>query len=87
LNIQAAASWASRTKVKVKLFACLALGQTGTLAEMLHSRHQTLECDLSHRLGILNQSLEPILILALGLMIGGLLMTLYLPIFSLGKII
>jgi type IV pilus assembly protein PilC len=54
---------------------------------MLHSRHQTLECDLSHRLGILNQSLEPILILALGLMIGGLLMTLYLPIFSLGKII
>jgi type II secretory pathway component PulF len=61
--------------------------KTGTLAEMLHSRHQTLECDLSHRLGILNQSLEPILILALGLMIGGLLMTLYLPIFSLGKII
>ena len=54
---------------------------------MLHSRHQTLECDLSHQLAILNQSLEPILILALGLMIGGLLMTLYLPIFSLGKII
>ena len=61
--------------------------KTGTLAEMLHSRHQTLECDLSHQLAILNQSLEPILILALGLMIGGLLMTLYLPIFSLGKII
>jgi type II secretory pathway component PulF len=54
---------------------------------MLHSRHQSLDYELKHQLAILQQSLEPILILFLGLIIGGLLMALYLPIFSIGKII
>ena len=61
--------------------------KTGALTEMLHSRHQSLDYELKHQLAILQQSLEPILILFLGLIIGGLLMALYLPIFSIGKII
>lgn len=61
--------------------------KTGSLGTMLHNRYQSLDRELKHELTLLNQSLEPILVIALGLIIGGLLMTLYLPIFSLGRII
>lgn len=61
--------------------------KTGTLAAMLHSRYQALDGELNHELAILNQTVEPVLIISLGLIIGGFLMALYLPIFSLGRII
>lgn len=61
--------------------------KTGALGSMLHSRYQSLDSELKHQLSLLHQSLEPILVITLGLIIGGLLMTLYLPIFSLGRII
>lgn len=61
--------------------------KTGALGGMLHNRYQSLDRELKYELALLNQSLEPILVITLGLIIGGLLMTLYLPIFSLGRII
>lgn len=61
--------------------------KTGSLSSMLLSRSQSLENQLQHKLAILGQSLEPFLIIFLGLLVGGLLMSLYLPIFSLGRII
>lgn len=61
--------------------------KTGSLSGMLLSRSQSLENQLQHKLAILGQSLEPFLIIFLGLLVGGLLMSLYLPIFSLGRII
>jgi type II secretory pathway component PulF len=54
---------------------------------MLLNRSRSIENLLEHRLAILSQSLEPLFIIFLGLLVAGLLMTLYLPIFSLGRII
>ncbi len=61
--------------------------KTGMLDAMLLNRSRSIEHQLQHRLAILNQSLEPIFIFFLGLLVAGLLLTLYLPIFSLGRII
>lgn len=61
--------------------------RTGALSTMLISRSRSIEGQLQHRLAILSQSLEPLFIIFLGLLVAGLLMTLYLPIFSLGRII
>jgi type IV pilus assembly protein PilC len=61
--------------------------RTGMLNAMLLNRSRSIENLLEHRLAILSQSLEPLFIIFLGLLVAGLLMTLYLPIFSLGRII
>jgi type II secretory pathway component PulF len=61
--------------------------RTGMLNIMLINRSRSFENQLEHRLAILSQSLEPMFIIFLGLLVAGLLMTLYLPIFSLGRII
>ena len=61
--------------------------RTGMLNTMLINRSRSFENQLEHRLAILSQSLEPVFIIFLGLLVAGLLMTLYLPIFSLGRII
>ncbi len=61
--------------------------RTGMLNTMLINRSRSFENQLEHRLAILSQSLEPVFIIFLGLLVAGLLLTLYLPIFSLGRII
>jgi type IV pilus assembly protein PilC len=61
--------------------------RTGMLNAMLINRSRSFEGQLEHRLAILSQSLEPMFIIFIGILVAGLLMTLYLPIFSLGKII
>ena len=61
--------------------------RTGMLNTMLINRSRSFENQLEHRLAILSQSLEPVFIIFLGLLVAGLLITLYLPIFSLGRII
>ena len=61
--------------------------KTGSLGTMLLNRSRALEQQLQHKLSLLGQSLEPFLIIFLGLLVGGLLLSLYLPIFSLGRII
>lgn len=61
--------------------------QSGMLTSMLDNRSRSLGHQLEHRLGMLRQSLEPLFIIFLGLLVAGLLMALYLPIFSLGRII
>jgi type IV pilus assembly protein PilC len=61
--------------------------QSGALPQMLEQRAQTLGSQLSNQLNTLSQSLEPFLILFVGIIIGGLVIVLYLPIFSLGQIV
>jgi len=61
--------------------------ECGSLVEALTKRSIILEKRLYIRLDLLTQNLEPLLIVGVGCMIGALLITLYLPIFSLGKII
>lgn len=61
--------------------------ESGSLAAMLRNRADALSKELSNRLGLLSHSLEPLLISMVGLLIGGLVIILYLPIFNLGNIV
>jgi len=61
--------------------------ESGALAEMLQRRASTLGTQLSSRLNTLSQSLEPLLIILVGLIIGSLVIILYLPIFNLEQIV
>ncbi|MBU3540666.1 type II secretion system F family protein [Polynucleobacter sp. UB-Tiil-W10] len=61
--------------------------ESGALAEMLQRRASILGSQLSNRLNTLSQSLEPLLIIIVGLIIGSLVIILYLPIFNLGQIV
>ena len=61
--------------------------ESGSLAEMLQRRASILGSQLSNRLNTLSQSLEPLLIILVGLIIGSLVIILYLPIFNLGQIV
>ena len=61
--------------------------ESGALAEMLQKRSMVLSSQLSNRLNTLSQSMEPLLIIVVGLIIGGLVIILYLPIFNLGQIV
>jgi type IV pilus assembly protein PilC len=61
--------------------------ESGLLPLMLGKRANTLSSQLSNRLNTLSQSLEPLLIIFVGLVIGSLVIILYLPIFNLGQIV
>ena len=61
--------------------------ESGRLPEMLNKRATNLGSQLSSRLNTLSQSLEPALILLVGMIIGALVIILYLPIFHLGQIV
>jgi type IV pilus assembly protein PilC len=61
--------------------------ESGSLAEMLRKRSQMLGAQLSNQLNTLSQSLEPLLIIFVGSIIGSLVIILYLPIFNLGQIV
>jgi len=60
---------------------------SGSLATMLSNRANALEKQLTSQLKLLSHSLEPILVVFVGLLIGGLVIILYLPIFNLGQIV
>ena len=61
--------------------------ESGALPDMLQRRALVLGSQLSNRLNTLSQSLEPLLIIIVGLIIGSLVIILYLPIFNLGQIV
>lgn len=61
--------------------------ESGSLANMLCKRADILGAQLSNRLNTLSQTLEPVLILLVGMIIGGIVIILYLPIFNLGQIV
>ena len=61
--------------------------ESGTLPQMLGKRANILGAQLSYHLNTLSQSLEPLLIMFVGIVIGSLVIILYLPIFNLGQIV
>lgn len=61
--------------------------ESGALADMLQRRATILSAKLGNHLNTLSHSLEPLLIIIVGLIIGGLVIILYLPIFNLGQIV
>jgi len=60
--------------------------ETGSLDNMLLRAAQLMESDVKHGLANLSTLLEPLLMVILGTLIGGILVALYLPIFNLGQV-
>ena len=77
---------------KSKLFPSVliqmcAIGEeTGSLALMLEKAAQLLMADLNQHIAQLTTLLEPLLMVLLGGLIGGMMVALYLPIFNLGQV-
>lgn len=61
--------------------------ESGLLEHMLNKVADFFETDIDHFTTTLNQTLEPLIILILGVLIGGLVIAMYLPIFKLGNIL
>ncbi|CAM3741393.1 type II secretion system F family protein [Polynucleobacter paneuropaeus] len=66
----------------------LAIGaESASLAKMLNKRAEVLQTRLSNELKTLGQTMEPLLMIGIGLIIGALVVILYLPIFNLGQVV
>lgn len=59
--------------------------ESGKLEHMLDKTADFLEAEIDHFTGKLSQLLEPLIMLVLGVLIGGLVISLYLPIFKVGS--
>lgn len=59
--------------------------ESGLLDHLLNKIAGFFESDINHVLSQLNQLLEPLIMLVLGVLIGGLVIAMYLPIFKLGS--
>ncbi|SNX28981.1 type IV pilus assembly protein PilC [Polynucleobacter meluiroseus] len=72
----------------IETLQLLSIGsESGTLPDMLCKRADILGSQLSNQLNTLSQTLEPLLILLVGMIIGSIVIILYLPIFNLGQIV
>jgi type IV pilus assembly protein PilC len=60
--------------------------ESGTLEKMLEKTAAIYEADIDHWLSICGHLLEPLIIAILGVLIGGLVIAMYLPIFKLGTV-
>ena len=66
----------------------VAIGEeTGQLDSMLSKVAENYELDIENRLNEFNGLLEPIIMLVLAFLIGGLVIAMYLPIFQLSAVI
>lgn len=60
--------------------------ESGMLTAMLEKTAEIYESDIDHLFANLSHVLEPLIIIVLGVLIGGLVIALYLPIFKLGTL-
>jgi len=61
--------------------------ETGSVDDMLARAGAMLEGEIQDRLAGLSSLLEPVIMVVLGLVIGGILVAMYMPIFKLGQVI
>jgi type IV pilus assembly protein PilC len=61
--------------------------ESGTLDHMLEKTAEHYEREVDYTVARLSTLLEPVIMVVLGLLIGGLVMALYLPIFQLGQVV
>lgn len=61
--------------------------ETGKIEEMLSHTADLLDSEIDKMLAILNQLVDPLIMLGVGVLIGGLLIGIYLPIFRLGSLL
>ncbi len=65
----------------------VAIGEeAGKLSEMLNKVADYYEAEIDQLIDGVSQLIEPVMMLFLGLIIGGLIITMYLPIFKLGTV-
>jgi len=82
----------STAMFKSNLFAAItvqmcAIGEeTGSLDALLYRASRLLTADMNQQIGNLSTLLEPAIMILLGVLIGGILIALYLPIFHLGQV-
>lgn len=70
-----------------RIIQLVALGEeTGNLDDMLGAIANSYEDEVNYVIDNLNNLLEPILMLILGVLVGGLIIGIYLPIFQLGQV-
>lgn len=60
---------------------------TGALDAMLQKIADFYEDEVDNAVGAMKQLIEPIMILFLGVLIGGLVVSMYLPIFKMGSVV
>jgi type IV pilus assembly protein PilC len=61
----------------------IAVGETtGALEEMLNDVSEYFEEDIDARLHVLTTAIEPVIMIFMGLVVGGIILTMYLPIFN-----
>jgi type IV pilus assembly protein PilC len=61
--------------------------ESGSLDSMLGKVADIYEAEVDELVKALSSLLEPIIIVVLGILIGGLVIAMYLPIFNLGKVV
>jgi type IV pilus assembly protein PilC len=61
--------------------------ESGALDHMLEKTAEYYESEVDNTVARLSTLLEPFIMVVLGLLIGGLVMALYLPIFQLGQVV
>jgi len=70
------------------LIQMCAIGEdSGALDHMLEKTAEHYEQDVDNTVARLSTLLEPFIMVVLGVLIGGLVMALYLPIFQLGQVV
>jgi type IV pilus assembly protein PilC len=70
------------------LIQMCAIGEeAGALEQMLEKTAEHYEQEVEHTVARLSTLLEPFIMVVLGVLIGGLVMALYLPIFQLGQVV
>jgi len=66
----------------------VAIGEeAGKLSDMLEKSAEFCQQEVDQLVGRLDQLLEPIVMVVLGIIVGGLVIAMYLPIFKLGMVI
>jgi type IV pilus assembly protein PilC len=61
--------------------------RTGSVDEMFNSLATYYEAEVDNAVGALKQFIEPVMIVLIGILIAGLLLTLYQPIFNMGQVV
>jgi len=75
-------------KIPNKAIALIHIGeQSGNLTTMLNKLSETYDFEINNNVDNLNNLLEPIIMVILGVIIGSLVVGMYLPIFKLGTIL
>jgi type II secretory pathway component PulF len=56
--------------------------ESGDLEKMLEASYEYLEEEINHRVGILTSLMEPIMLMVIGVVVGAVALSIYLPLFS-----